>query len=319
MKIPRKILTALRGGREFLIATHINPDGDALGSALALAEVLEAMGKTAVIYNRDRVPDNYRFLPGHEKISHDIEGIINSRQVLVLLDCNSPERAALEKYHFGRSVVIDHHQTESEFGDIRFINSEAAATGLLIFFIAKALQADITKEIATNLYASISVDTGTFRYSNTTAEVLRASAELIECGADPKMISEYLYEKWGRSRFDLLVSTLNTMEIKKGVAIVYITGEMFRQTGTGADETENFANFGRMINTVRVSAVFRQTGSGTWKASLRSKGDVNVARVAESFGGGGHMNAAGFRISGDLGSVKRKLMAAIRKYCPVSS
>lgn len=319
MKIPRKILTALRGGREFLIATHINPDGDALGSALALAEVLEAMGKTAVIYNRDRVPDNYRFLPGHEKISHDIEGIINSRQVLVLLDCNSPERAALEKYHFGRSVVIDHHQTESEFGDIRFINSEAAATGLLIFFIAKALQADITKEIATNLYASISVDTGTFRYSNTTAEVLRASAELIECGADPKMISEYLYEKWGRSRFDLLVSTLNTMEIKKGVAIVYITGEMFRQTGTGADETENFANFGRMINTVRVSAVFRQTGSGTWKASLRSKGDVNVARVAESFGGGGHMNAAGFRISGDLGSVKKKLMAAIRKYCPVSS
>lgn len=313
MKIPKEIESVFKQEKVFFLATHISPDGDAIGSALALSSALESLGKEVRVYNRDRVPELYKFMPGHKRFRPGLKNAFTKSPVLILLDCNSPERAALEQYSFRRSVVIDHHETERDFGDIRWVVPGAAATGLMIFYLIKAMGVALTGDMSTNLYTSIAVDTGTFRYSNTSSEVLSASAELIEAGANPSFIAECLYERWEGNRFDLLVMTLNNLEIKNDVAMIHITKNMFQKTGTSPEDTENFSNFPRMIETVKISAVFRDIGDGFWKASLRSKGNVNVAKIAEIYGGGGHKNAAGFKTRGSLKSVKEKFLLAAEK------
>jgi phosphoesterase RecJ-like protein len=313
MKTPEKILSAFRKEDTFLLAAHISPDGDSIGSCSALCMALDSLGKKALVYSRDPVPKQYRFLPGNERIVSDVEEVAALDPVLVLLDCNAPERAGLERIAFRRSIVIDHHETEKGFGDVRWINPEAAAAGLMVYFLIKGLGVRITGDIAVNLYTAIAVDTGTFRYSNTSSEVLSACAALVDCGAEPHLISEALYESWGRKRFGLLVLALNTLEIRNGVAMTHVTKAMFGKTGTKPEDTETFSNFPRRIDTVKISSLFRELGGGEWKASLRSKGDVNVARIAELFGGGGHKNAAGFTIKADLITAKEALLKASRK------
>lgn len=310
MKVPKSLISALRKEQVFLLATHVNPDGDALGSCLALAEALEALGKKVHIFDRDPVPDPYRFMPGQKKCKSTLGNLLKKHPLLVLLDCNSPERAALETYTFRRSVVIDHHETESPFGDIRWVERTAAATGLMVFHLIKALNLRITKSMATNMYTAIAVDTGTFRYSNTGPDVLRVSAELIEAGAQPGVISEHLYERWNKNRFDLLNLCLGTLEIRDSIALIHVTADMFNKTGTVEADTENFANVPRQIDSVAISALIRETDNGRWKVSMRSKGQANVAKIAAAYGGGGHRNAAGFRIKADLLSLKETLFAA---------
>jgi len=183
---------------------------------------------------------------------------------------------------------------------------------MMVYYLIKELGATITREMATNLYAAIAIDTGTFRYRNTTPEVLRVCASLIDSGADPASIAEAMYETWSEKRFRLLVSVLNTLEIVDGVAFTHATEEMFRETGASPDETENFSNFPRMIGDVKVSAFFREMDGGYLKASLRSRGDTNVARIAEVFDGGGHRNAAGYKIKADLRTAKERLLEALR-------
>jgi bifunctional oligoribonuclease and PAP phosphatase NrnA len=314
MRTPEKVLGLFKDEEQFLIAAHINPDGDAIGSALALSFALESMGKETFIYDRDPVPEIYKFLPGHDRFRSDLTNDLSVKPVLVLLDCNSLARASLEGYAFRHSLVIDHHETEADFGDTRWIDQHAAATGLMVYFAIKSLGLPVTKDMAINLYTAISVDTGTFRYSNTTAEVLRVSADLVKSGAEPNHIADNLYETWDRRRFNLFVMALNTLEIKGDTAIIHVTKDMFRKTGTKAEDTENFANFPRMMQSMRISVLLRELGDDEWKASLRSRDDVNVARVAELFGGGGHRNAAGFKLKADLGSAKKALLRAIKKF-----
>jgi phosphoesterase RecJ-like protein len=313
MKIPKEIVAVLKKEKVFLLATHLNPDGDAIGSALALSSALESMGKEVHVYNKDLVPEFYKFMPGTKRFRSGLKNSLSQKPVLILLDCNSAERAGLEKYSFRMSVVIDHHETERDFGDIRWVVPSAAATGLMVFYLIKAMGVRLTSDMAINLYTAVAVDTGTFRYSNTSSEVLRASAELIEAGADPAFISECLYERWEENRFGLLVMTLNNLEIKSNVAVMHITKNMFEKTGTKPEDTDNFSNLPRMIKSVKIAALFRDMGNGFWKASLRSKGNVNVAKIAELYGGGGHKNAAGFKIKGSLKSAKEKLLLAMKK------
>ena len=308
MKIPKKLIAAFRREQCFLLASHIGPDGDAIGSCLALGEALESLGKTVFIFDRDPVPEYHRFMPGQRKFRSSLGRIPSKNPVMVLLDCNSPERAALDGHVFRKTVVIDHHETESDFGDIRWVERTAPATGLMVFNLIKALRVPLTRAMATNLYTAIAVDTGTFRYSNTGPDVLRAGAELVEAGARPGTIAEHLYERWKKKRFDLLTLSLGTLEIHDGVAIIHVTREMLERTGTVEADTEYFANLPRIIDSVIISALIRETGDGRWKVSMRSKGKANVAEIAAAHGGGGHRNAAGFRVSADLASVKKELL-----------
>lgn len=308
VKVPPKLLSFLNEEDEFLIATHINPEPDAIGSSLALSIALESLGKITVLYDRDTITEMYRFLPGCEKFTNSIT---SPSLPLILLDCNSLERAGIEGMDFTYSAVIDHHETEKDFGDIKWIDPESAATGMMVFYLLKELGVRITKDIAVNLYSAIAIDTGTFRYSNTNAEVLRVGAELIEAGANPAYISKNLYETWSEKRFTLLIKALNTLEIRDNVAITFVTGDMFKETGTGTEDTENFANFPRMMKDIKISAFFREINNNYWKVSLRSKGDINVARIATLFNGGGHKNAAGYEIKASLEAAKESLLTRI--------
>lgn len=323
MKVPPELISFLKERESFFITTHINPEADALGSAIALSMALESLGKKTIVYDRDSVPEFYRFLPGHERFRNSTSDLQLSTYSLILLDCNVLKRAGIKGARFNYSAVIDHHKTEKSttqgsFGDIRWIEPEAAATGLMVFYLIKDLGVPITKEIAINLYAAISIDTGTFRYNNTTAEVLRVGAELIEAGVSPAYISHSLYETWSKERFTLLIMALNTLEITDGVAMTHVSKEMYKKTGANPEDTENFPNFPRMMKDIKVSAFYKEIGNNHWKASLRSKGNMNVAKIAALFGGGGHENAAGFEIKSDLESAKKSLLKALSVYLPPS-
>ncbi len=315
MRVPEELLEVLRQENKFIIASHINPEGDALGSSIALCLALKSIGKEAHVFNTDGVPYLYQFLPSMQLIKTSLDGLPTQQYCLVLVDCNEPDRAGIEDYRFKLNIVVDHHLTRKSFGDIKWIEPESAATGLMIYHIIKALGIKIDRDMAENLYTAISIDTGTFRYDNTTSEVLRVAAELVDLGADPARVAIRLYESWTYKRFKLLLEMLNTLEVIKvkdiKVAITHITLDMFKQTDTTQADTENFSNFPRMIDEVDVSVMFRQIDEDTWKASMRGKGAVNLALVAASLGGGGHRNAAGFKAEGNLEDLKARLIKSI--------
>lgn len=311
---PKELLHFLKKENDFVIATHISPDGDALGSSLALSMALESLGKKTIVYDKDPVPEFYKFLPGSGRFTDSISSLKLQLSNLILLDCNDAERAEIGKLQFTSSAVIDHHETARDFGDIKWIDPKSPATGLMIFYLIKELGVTVTKEIAANLYAAIAIDTGTFRYSNTTPAVLRVSAELIEAGADPSYIAENLYETWTESRFRLLLKVLNTLEIHNDIAVTHVTLDMFRETGAAIADTETFPGFPRKLRSIKISALFREIENNYYKISLRSKGrNVNVAKIAEMFSGGGHSNAAGYNIRADFKAAKEALLKAVRE------
>ncbi|HXX57842.1 MAG TPA: bifunctional oligoribonuclease/PAP phosphatase NrnA [Thermodesulfovibrionales bacterium] len=305
--IPGELIALIGKEKTFFIATHINPDGDALGSSLALSLALESLGKETALYDRDHIPELYHFLPGHERFSNVLPP---GRSPLIILDCNEPERAGLSDGSLPYSVVIDHHETVRDFGDIRWIDPAAPATGMMVYSLIKSLGVRITADMATNLYTAIAVDTGTFRYSNTDSEVLRVSAELVDSGADPGVISVALYESWSDGRFRLLLRVLDTLEVVGDIGISFVTRAMFAETGTTPEDTEHFSNFPRMMKRLTISAFFREVDGG-WKVSLRSRGEVDVARIAEMFRGGGHRNAAGYKVAADMKTAKEMLIKAV--------
>jgi phosphoesterase RecJ-like protein len=306
------VIAFLKEFDDFLICTHINADADAIGSSVALSLALESMGKSTVLYFKGGVPELYGFLPGTERVRGDLASSDARGRNLLLLDCNAPHRAALEGLAFGRSAVIDHHETASDFGDIRWVDPSVPAAGLMVFQILKDMGVRITRDIAVNLYAAIAMDTGAFRFSNTNAEALRAAAELVDAGAEPGQISDSLYNKWNRNRFRLLCMNLGSIEIVGSVSFSTVSGDMFKETLTTAEDTENFVNFPLLMEDISVSACFRELERNKWKISLRSKGDIDVARVAERFQGGGHKNASGCIIDAELETAKKKLLEALK-------
>jgi phosphoesterase RecJ-like protein len=318
---PIELLQFLKNKDNFIIATHINPDGDGLGSAIALSTALQKIGKKTILLCKDPVPNQYKFLPGQERVItfESLQPSAFSLQPLILVDCNDIDRIIdkSQTSHFQLptsyfSVVIDHHESERPFGDIRWVMPDSAATGLMIFYIIKALGIQITEEMAVNLYSAIAVDTGNFRYENTTPEVLRVAADLKEAGAKSHVIYRELFESWSGGRFDLFMKVLNTLQKEDGIAIVQVTRRMFEETSTSPDDVEHFVEFPRIMKDVKVSVLFREIEDNCYKISLRSKDDINVARVAEAFGGGGHKNAAGCRIKADFETAKKEILVKVR-------
>lgn len=310
MKVPKAVLEAVLRSPRLVIASHENPDGDALGSSLGLGLALRSLGKQGTVFNNDGVPACYRFLPGSRMVRSAFPKRVRADDLLVLLDCNSAERAGITPLPHMRTLVIDHHKTESSFGDIRWVERSAAATGVLIHALITALRVPITQQIATNLYAAIALDTGTYRYQNTTAEVLRIGAELVDAGAKPHVIAEALYENWSMPRLQLFLKALKTLRIEQGIATMYLTRKAFSESGATSADTENFSNFPRQVSGIEMSVLFRELAPGVWKASLRSKGNCDAAKIAERFSGGGHRNAAGYRTKGPREAVRASLLAA---------
>ncbi len=295
--------------RLFLIATHVTPEGDALGSSIALAYALRQLGKSAIVYDRDGVPDYCKFLPGAGEVKKTLPPDY-SEAVLVLVDCGHPERAGLEGKSFHKTVVIDHHETDLFYGDVNWTEPDASAAGILVFRLIKALGVAITKEIAVNLYTAIMTDTGSFRYQNTTPEALGMASELVQAGAEPAAIADQIYNSWTVARFRLLCMALGTFEMKDGAAMMHISKGMFHNTGTGIEDAENFTAYPRMLKDVEVSALLLELEDSI-KVSLRSKGDTDVRQIAARLGGGGHKRAAGCKLKMSLDEAREVILKEI--------
>ncbi len=308
------LLRVIQDSRVFLIASHVNPEGDAIGSALALAEGLETIGKDVTVYFDDTIPYPYRFMPHMERVVHDVEGRVFD--VTIAVDCGELERLGKGFYRIGERgifVNIDHHSTNDLFGDINLIDDGASATGEMVYRILKELGVPLSRTMATNLYVAILMDTGSFRYSSATPEAFRIAAELVEIGVDPWEIAKRLYESHPLERLRLLGYSLGTLELKGGgrVALMVVTEEMYRKSGASKEMTESFVNYPRSIEGVKVALFIRQIGERRDKLSLRAKEEVDVGRVASLFGGGGHRRAAGCVMEGDLEDVKERIVDAI--------
>jgi phosphoesterase RecJ-like protein len=319
MKISSNLLNLIKQNKSFLIAGHINPEGDSIGSCLALALGIKKMGnKTVSVLSRDGVPENLKFLPSAKTVRQTPPR--RKFDVVFLVDCNTPARTGFENFNANKTVVIDHHVLSadekhwfSKEVSASLVDPKAAAAGLLVYNVLNALKVPINKQIATNLYTAILVDTGGFRYSNASPDSLKTAGLLVEAGASPWNISKELYENVPFRSLKLLGTSLSTLERKNGVAWITTTDEMFHDTGTTPEDCEDFVNFPRKIRGVEVAVFIRQVENNSYKLSLRSKGKVDVQKIAKSFGGGGHVAAAGCKVEGTLKDVQGKVLRAVRK------
>jgi phosphoesterase RecJ-like protein len=311
-----KISEQIARYRTFLITAHERLDGDALGSELALYHVLKSLGKEPTVYNQDPTPGNYLFLPGSDRIIHELPPP-DTIEVAFILDCSELDRVGEESARIGtiRNLVnIDHHVSNGGFCEIRLIDPDASSTGELIFRLVREMGLKIIPEVATCLYAAILTDTGGFRYGNTRQGTLMAAADLVASGADPQRISENIYEEEPLAKIRLLAATLPTLTLEEGgrIGTMVVTRQALADAGALPEHTEGFVDLPRIIRGVGISILYAELPDGRFKVSLRSKGNVNVEQVARVFGGGGHVNAAGCRVEGDLSEVRRRVIEAIR-------
>lgn len=306
----QKIITEIRGNNSFLITTHEGPDGDAAGSALALASFLRKIGKDVCVHFKDPVPDLYSFLPGAGTVLAHIPD--RDFDVAFVLDIGELRRSGEEFCSFtriGKIINLDHHLTCENFGLHNLIDTTAAATGVLVYRIAHAYGYCFDFQTALCVYVAIITDTGSFRYSNSNREAFNIAGEMIETGVNAWDVAEQVYENQPRKRLDLLTLALATLEVTSNglAASLTVTLDMYEETGGNAELTDGFVNYPRSIQGVEVAILFRQLEERKFKIGFRSKGKVNVAAFSAALGGGGHHNAAGCVVEGALSEVKSRV------------
>jgi len=307
------IIAELKRCHSILISVHISPDGDALGSQLALMFALKKLNKTVTVHNLDPVPEIYRFLPFAETIKTG-RPVTGRYDAYVVLDSDPPRTGLFDDAYPADTLInLDHHVTNRSAWRHTWLDTAATATGEMVYKLIQRLGVPIDRDIALCLYTAIFTDTGSFRYSNTTPESMRISATLLEAGADPWIVTENVYESFAFRRLKLLGSVLSGIERSKDgkIAWVVVTNELYDQTGTKAEDTDNFVNFVRSIKGVEAAVLFRQTGPAQYKVSLRSKGRVDLSELARLFGGGGHKNAAGCVVNGVIEEVKMRVISEL--------
>ncbi|MGE5856146.1 MAG: DHH family phosphoesterase [Syntrophaceae bacterium] len=312
----RQIAEIIQKGRAFLVTSHVRLDGDAVGSELALYEALKSLGKEAVVYNQDRTPQMYAFLPDAGVIVNRL-GPLDGFDAVFVLDCSEIERMGEEAPRIAgirRIVNIDHHISNDRYGHLTLTDPEASSTGEMIFRLIDGMGIELTRDMAVNLYTAILTDTGAFRYSNTGPKTFAVAGRLLEKGADPAWIAQMVYETFPAVKIRLLSRALSTLEFdwQGRIAAVTVSKKMLEDAGAQWEHTEGFVEYPRSIEGVQVAAFFSEISEGLYKVSLRSKGRFSVEEVARKFGGGGHINAAACRMQGDYDAVKRRLFDAIK-------
>ena len=314
MRVPDEVLAPLGGpARRVLMLGHVHPDADVIGTLLALDLALGGRGWQVVCGGPHPAPALLAFLPGVERYRR-LSAPPAPVDVVVLTDCPNPERTEglLERARAGGAQVIniDHHHDNRRYGDVNWVEPGAAATGEMVYALLEALGVPLTPAIATNLFTAIHVDTGSFRYSNVTAETFRIAAALVAAGADPYAVSRALYERRPPEALRWLGEALARVEVSPDGRIAWLA----LPAGLVPEafvEAEDLVNYPRSVSSVRVACLFREQ-DGRVKVSLRAKGDVDVSRIAAMFGGGGHPNAAGCTVPGPLGEAQRTVLAAVR-------
>ncbi|MBU1627058.1 bifunctional oligoribonuclease/PAP phosphatase NrnA [bacterium] len=296
----------------FVILVHRYPEGDAIGSQLALGLMLNNHGKKVDMLNYDPLPWQYKFLPGCNliKVTNNFE---KDYDVGIILDCSDFERTNFssdDKSRIKNLINIDHHLSNSYFGDINIIDPHASSTGEMVYNLSENMNFELDQNIALNIYTAIITDTGSFRYSNTTSETLLIASRLVKIGIDVAWTNENLFEIGTVGKLKLWGEALSKIELECNnlISILIVTEDMFRQSNAEFSDTENLINNGLSIIGVEVSLLFNELSTDLYKVSFRSKGKINVAKVAAIFGGGGHFRASGCKISGVLDQVKNRVI-----------
>jgi phosphoesterase RecJ-like protein len=323
--VPEDISRIIRNTDNFVLMTHLHPDGDALGSLFALADILESQGKKVFRYLEDPLSHLYEFLPGCHLGQTDLAALqtfvagANGNIAAISLDCSDCDRLGREKrelLNLHPFLVIDHHRGHREFGDYRWLDAHRSSTGEMVYELAMELDVEPSYIAAYNLYVAISTDTGSFRYENTSPRTLQIAAELVKSGVRPEEVAGYVYDNFTLQRLRLMEQVLATLQLFEAdqLAFITVTNKMLADCGAMREDAEGFINYPRALRTVKVAVFLKETPEGGVSVSLRAKGGCDVAEVAADFGGGGHRNAAGFRLADQkVSEVQDQVLQALKK------
>lgn len=312
-----KIASVLNNSKEIAILPHIQADGDALGSSLALALAFSKLGKSAKVILEEDMPQVYNFLPGRH-LSEVYETKVKGYETVVALDTGDIGRLGkrLEVFEGAKITInIDHHNTNSEFAFHNYVSTDSSAVGEIIFQLVIMMGINPDRDISTCLYVAIATDTGGFRYSNTTSLTHQIAAGLIKNGINVAEISQLVFDSTSFEKVKLLGTSIQALELLENgkVAFIPLTNDMIRQTGAKEEECDGIVNIGRNIRGVKVAAMLRQWDNGEIKVNLRSSSDVDVSAIASMYGGGGHKKASGYITKGSLDAAKKRLLEDIRE------
>ena len=310
----RRIADKLLASRRIAVTSHLRPDGDSICTSLALARMLESLGKEVVVVNRDPTPSPFHAFPDADRIAI---GQIAPRPLdaVVLLECADVARSGQENLDGYFKINIDHHYSNTPYAAINWIDAEAPAVGEMVLALGLALPIRFSPAIANHLYCSIVSDTGSFQFSNTTSRALGACARLAELGASPIDVSERLYNNNSPEKVKLLGKVLSTLALnaRGNVAIISMFKRDLAALRLREIDTEDITTMARSIKGIEIVLFFKEMDADTFRVSLRSKGGANAARVAEHFGGGGHVHAAGFTVYGPFDRLVKEIPELVER------
>jgi bifunctional oligoribonuclease and PAP phosphatase NrnA len=313
LKSWEKALEIIRNNKKFLIVSHKNPDGDSLGSEIALALALKKIDKQIYIFNSDPPPQRYSNFPKASLIQTEKKNF--TEDVTIFVDCAEVDRIGKIKtdIDFSKPIInIDHHIGNTEFGTVNVIKPDYSSTAEIIYKMLKD-EIEVDKEIATYLYIGILTDTGAFRYPNTTSHSLRVASELVAHGVIASQVSEFIWFTDPEARIKLLGNVLHEMNLYDKISIMTVTKEMLKEHGAKEEDTEEFIDYGLAIDGIVTAAIIKERNNGMLKISLRSKNNVPVQELAKKYGGGGHRTASGFTVKRNLDSFKTELKKELEK------
>ncbi|HBB88087.1 MAG TPA: bifunctional oligoribonuclease/PAP phosphatase NrnA [Blastocatellia bacterium] len=308
-----QVVELIEAKSKFAITSHRRPDGDSLGSSLGLYWLLRALDKDVEVIMRDPVPNAYQQLPGAANV-RVTPAVDDSYDAVFVIECSDVTRPGLDDLEKQLVVNIDHHATTALFGKINWLDSTASAVGEMIYNLCKATGVRVTKEMAECVYTALITDTGSFHFSNTTERTFKVASELLRTGVKPAKAAEAVFASYPWSRIQLMGAVLSTARRNSTgrVALLRHSLEMQQTAHSSDEDADGFVNYPLTVGEVEAVAMLRESEPGVYRASLRSKGEVNVAKVAEKFGGGGHRNAAGCTLRGTWEEAEEKIIALLQ-------
>lgn len=307
----------IRENDDFLVVSHVSPDGDAIGSTSAIGFLLQLLGKSYTLINEGRTPKKFQLLLGTQTITdYSIEPPSRQFERIIAVDCADFSRIGGVHNVFAQGAKllnIDHHPTNDLFGDVNLVRPDAAATVEIIYDLAEQLGIRWTKPLAMSIYAGLLTDTGGFRYSNTTPKVLSIAEKMLRCGAEGSVLAEQLLETMTFPQIQLLREALSTLAFSEDrkIAWLIVSSDTIKRIGASEEDSEGLVNIPRNVEGVEVGMLFKQKDQNVFKISLRSAGKVDVAQIAKRLGGGGHVRAAGCTVEGTLNDIVDRLVEAV--------
>jgi phosphoesterase RecJ-like protein len=307
-----EVVAAIRANERFVLSSHARPDGDAIGSQLAMAYALDALGKRVTLVNRDPVPAPLKPFPGTDRIvlAERAEGDFDASMIM---ECSSLDRTGVAGLDRQVVINIDHHQGNTAYGTVNWFDPSAAACAEMVYDLIVALGVPLTPTIATHIYVGILTDTGSFHYSGITSRTFDICRVLVGAGVDPPRVARAVFDSNTLGRLRLFGSVLSGIELAHDgrVAVIRVDQAMATSAGGTYEDTEGLINLPLTVKEIRVSIFFKELGPADYRVSLRSKGSIDVAAVARGFGGGGHKNAAGCSVRGDYQSARASILDAL--------